>query len=80
MKNDIQICDKCRHIRVKTLLPKLQKLDPHCHIKIGCKSYCGPCARGPFVFVNGRYLTGQSEDELLEKTGRYVRSPRPRKD
>jgi uncharacterized protein YuzB (UPF0349 family) len=76
MKNDIQICDKCRHIRMKTIMPKLQTLDPDCEIKVGCKSYCGPCARGPFVFVNGRYLTAKTEDELLEKAKKYVRGAR----
>ena len=76
MKNDIQICDKCRHIRVKTLLPRLQKLAPECEVKVACKSYCGPCARGPFVFVNGRYLTGTNEDELLSKAAKYIRAKR----
>jgi uncharacterized protein YuzB (UPF0349 family) len=76
MKNEIQICDKCRHIRMKTLLPKLQKLDPECPVKVGCKSYCGPCARSPFVFINGRYLTGTTEDEIVEKARKYIRVKR----
>lgn len=41
-KNDIRICDKCRHLRLKTALAKLKKLDPDAEIKVGCKSYCGP--------------------------------------
>ncbi|WP_438447907.1 DUF1450 domain-containing protein [Gorillibacterium sp. sgz5001074] len=72
-KNKIQICDKCKHIRVKTLLPKLQKLDPEAEVKVGCKSYCGPCARSAFIFINGRYVTGATEDEALEKAKKFVK-------
>lgn len=72
-KNRIQICDKCKHVRVKTLLPKLQKLAPDAEIKVGCKSYCGPCARSAFIFINGRYVTGATEDEALEKAKKFVK-------
>lgn len=73
-KNDIRICDKCRHIRVKTMLPKLQKLAPESEIKVGCKSYCGPCSRSAFLYINGRYITAPTEDELIEKAGKYVKT------
>lgn len=72
-QNRIQICDKCKHIRVKTLLPKLQKLAPDAEIKVACKSYCGPCARSAFIFINGRYVTGATEDEALEKAKKFVK-------
>jgi uncharacterized protein YuzB (UPF0349 family) len=71
--NDIRICDKCRHIRVKTMLAKLSKLDPGARIQIGCKSYCGPCKRSAFVYVNGRYLTAPTEDEAVEKARKYLK-------
>lgn len=72
-KNKIQICDKCKHVRVKTLLPKLQQLSPEAEIKVGCKSYCGPCGRSAFIFVNGRYVTGDTEDEALEKVKKFIK-------
>ena len=72
-KNKIQICDKCKHIKVKTLLPKLEKLAPDAEIKVACKSYCGPCARNAFIFVNGRYVTGATEDEALEKAKKFIK-------
>lgn len=72
-KNKIQICDKCKHVRVKTLLPKLQKLSPEADIKVGCKSYCGPCARSAFIFINGRYVTGATEDEAVEKAKKFIK-------
>ncbi len=72
-KNNIQICDKCKHTRVKTLLPKLQKLSPDADIKVGCKSYCGPCSRSAFIFVNGRYVTGATEDEAFEKVKKFIK-------
>ncbi|MFM9330462.1 DUF1450 domain-containing protein [Paenibacillus mesotrionivorans] len=72
-KNNIQICDKCKHTRVKTLLPKLEKLSPDADIKVGCKSYCGPCSRSAFIFVNGRYVTGATEDEAVEKAKKFIK-------
>jgi len=60
-------------MRMKTALPKLQKLAPDTEIKVGCKSYCGPCVRSAFVFVNGRYITGSTEDEAIKKASKYIR-------
>ncbi|OXM17564.1 DUF1450 domain-containing protein [Paenibacillus herberti] len=71
--NDIRICDKCNFTRVKTMLSKLQKLDPEADIKVGCKSYCGPCAKRAFVFINGRYITAPTEDEVLEKVKKFIK-------
>ncbi|WP_271749902.1 DUF1450 domain-containing protein [Cohnella sp. JJ-181] len=72
--NDIRICDKCKHTRVKTLTSKLQKLDPAAEIRVGCKSYCGPCAKRAFVFINGRYIAAPSEDEALEKVKPFIKA------
>ncbi len=72
-RNDIRICDKCKHIRAKTMLPKLQKMAPGTEIKVACKSYCGPCARYAFVFINGRYVTAPTEDEVIAKASRFVK-------
>jgi uncharacterized protein YuzB (UPF0349 family) len=72
-QNDIRICDKCRHIRVKSMVSKLKKIAPGAEIKIGCKSYCGPCKRKAFVFINGRYITGETEDEAVEKARKFVK-------
>ncbi|WJH34585.1 YuzB family protein [Paenibacillus sp. CC-CFT747] len=72
-KNDIRICDKCKHMKMKTMVPKLEKLAPGTEIKIGCKSYCGPCSRFAFIYINGRYVTGATEDEALEKAAKYIK-------
>jgi uncharacterized protein YuzB (UPF0349 family) len=72
--NDIRICDKCKHIRVKTMLLKLQKLSPGTDIKVACKSYCGPCSRYAFIFINGRYVTAPTEDEAIEKARKYLKT------
>ncbi|MFE5319048.1 DUF1450 domain-containing protein [Paenibacillus sp. NPDC056579] len=73
MANDIRVCDKCKHMKMKTAVPKLQKLAPGTEIKIGCKSYCGPCSRFAFIFINGRYVTGATEDEAIEKAAKYIK-------
>ncbi|CAH0117642.1 MULTISPECIES: DUF1450 domain-containing protein [unclassified Paenibacillus] len=73
MANDIRICDKCKHIKMKSILPKLKQLAPDAEIKIGCKSYCGPCNKRVFIFINGRYVTAPTEDEAIEKASQYVK-------
>ena len=73
MADDIRLCDKCKHIRIKTLQPKLAKLAPDAEFKIGCKSYCGPCSRAAFVYINGRYVTAPTEDEVVEKVKKYIK-------
>jgi uncharacterized protein YuzB (UPF0349 family) len=75
LANDIRLCDKCKHMKVKTAQAKLQKLAPDAVIKIGCKSYCGPCSRQAFVFINGRYVTAPTEDEAIEKASKYIKNP-----
>ncbi|MFS0722949.1 DUF1450 domain-containing protein [Paenibacillus sp. 1P07SE] len=72
--NDIRICDKCKHVKVKSMLSKLNKALPDTEIKVGCKSYCGPCARYAFIFVNGRYIKAPSEDEVIEKAKPYFKA------
>jgi uncharacterized protein YuzB (UPF0349 family) len=73
MANDIRICDKCKHMKVKTALSKLSRIAPDAEVKVGCKSYCGPCSRYAFIFINGRYVTAPTEDEAVEKATKYVK-------
>lgn len=73
MANDIRVCEKCRHIKLKSIIPKLEKMAPGTEIKVGCKSYCGPCAKRAFVFVNGRYISAPTEEEVLEKVAKFVK-------
>ncbi|WP_223069871.1 DUF1450 domain-containing protein [Paenibacillus caui] len=75
MANDIRVCDKCKFIRMKTILPKLQKMAPDAEIKVGCKSYCGPCGKRAFVYINGRYVSAPTEDEVLAKAKAFVKKP-----
>ena len=60
-------------MRMKTTLAKLKKLAPDAEIKIGCKSYCGPCTKRAFIFINGRYVTAPTEDEVIEKAMTYLK-------
>lgn len=74
MSNDIRVCEKCRHVKnMKTFLAKVKQLDPEAEVKIGCESYCGPCKKRVFIFVNGRHLTGFTEEEALEKAKAFIK-------
>ncbi|MFE4713848.1 DUF1450 domain-containing protein [Paenibacillus sp. NPDC056722] len=75
MANDIRVCDKCNFTSLKSIVPKLQKMAPDAEIKIGCKSYCGPCGKRAFVFINGRYISAPTEDEVLKKVETFVKRP-----
>ncbi|OCT11926.1 DUF1450 domain-containing protein [Paenibacillus pectinilyticus] len=73
MRNDIRICDKCKHMKVKSALTKISAIAPDTEVKVACKSYCGPCSRFAFIFINGRYITAATEDEAIEKAKKYVK-------
>ncbi|WP_244533137.1 DUF1450 domain-containing protein [Paenibacillus sp. 453mf] len=56
------------------MVPKLQKMAPDAEIKAGCKSYCGPCGKRAFVFINGRYISALTEEEVIAKAAPFIKN------
>ena len=71
-KNKFKVCDRCRGSNLRTLIPRLNKLDEDAEIEMGCHSYCGPGRDYPFVFVNNKPVLAKDEDELIQKVSEML--------
>jgi uncharacterized protein YuzB (UPF0349 family) len=73
MANEFRVCDRCKAVNSRSLVGKLNKLDPGAQIKVGCQSYCGIGFKKTFAIVNGMHVTAKDEDELMQKIKRFLK-------
>ena len=67
-QNEIKVCNRCKGTNIRSLVPRLEKLDPDANIlTLACLSYCGPGRDYPFVFLNNKPIKGEDEDDLIRK-------------
>jgi len=71
--NDIRICDKCKATNVKTLIPKLNKLNKEIKITVGCQNMCGIGMKKSFAIVNHIPVIAETEDELVKKIDQVIK-------
>ena len=65
--NNIKICNLCKGTNIKTLVPKLRKIDPNINIIVGCQNFCGIGYYKSFAIVNNIPIKAENEDELIKK-------------
>lgn len=65
--NTLKICDKCKGTNIKTLIPKVKKIDKDIEVKIGCFNFCGIGIKMSVCILNDIPITAESENELIRK-------------
>jgi uncharacterized protein YuzB (UPF0349 family) len=73
MANEFRVCDECKTIDVKSLVPRLKEIDSEADIELGCQSYCGIGFKKHFAVINGRYLTALTEEQLIDKARKFLK-------
>lgn len=65
--NEFRICDRCKKTNIKSLIPKLNELDPNASIIVGCQNLCGIGGMKSFVIVNHVPIIAPNEDALIDE-------------
>lgn len=72
--NKFGVCDRCKATNIKSLIPKLKKIDDKAIINIGCQSACGIGRNKSFVICNDKLIVAENEDELITKVKQAINS------
>ncbi|WP_100405305.1 YuzB family protein [Bacillus solitudinis] len=72
MRPIIEFCLSNLASGTQKVMEELEK-DPNLDIiEYGCLGSCGTCARTPFALVNGEYVSGDTNEDLLENIHEFL--------
>ncbi|BAB07133.1 YuzB family protein [Halalkalibacterium halodurans] len=72
MRPIIEFCLSNLASGTQKAMEELEK-DPNLDIiEYGCLSHCGSCANDKFALVNGEYVSGETNEQLVENIYHYL--------
>lgn len=69
----IELCDKCKAINIKSLVPRIKNISNEIEIQIHCIQFCGVGRDKIVVLLDHVPIIGDSEEEVIGKISEKVK-------